>query len=69
MQGRNPHIAMTDVAVLVPDTEIEVSLYTAVCHGLAQREELDLEQRAALAMAVDAFRAAYQAAGSKGRFS
>jgi hypothetical protein len=52
---------MKDVAVLVPDTEIEVSLYAAFCHGLGEHEELNLEQRAALATALDAFRAAYHA--------
>jgi hypothetical protein len=61
MRGQNPLIAMKDVAVLVPDTEIEVSLYAAFCHGLGEQEELNLEQRAALATALDAFRAAYHA--------
>ena len=59
MSGRNGLIAMKDVAVLVPDTEIQVSLYAALCHGLDDQAELDLEQRAALATALDAFRAAY----------
>lgn len=59
MSGQNPLIAMKDVALLVPDTEIEVSLYAAFCHGLRDQGELNLEQRAALATALDAFRAAY----------
>jgi hypothetical protein len=61
MSGQNPIIAMKDAAVLVPDTEIEVSLYAAFCHGLGAQEELNLDQRAALATALDAFRAAYHA--------
>ena len=61
MSGQTPLIAMKDLAVLVPATEIEVSLYAAFCHGLGQQEELNLEQRAALATALDAFRAAYHA--------
>lgn len=61
MSGPSPIIAMKDAAVLVPDTEIEVALYAAFCHELGQHEDLDLEQRAALATALDAFRAAYHA--------
>ncbi len=61
MSGRTPLIAMKDVAVLVPDTEIEIALYAAFCHGLREREALNVEQRAVLATALDAFRAAYQA--------
>ena len=57
MSARTPLIAMKDAAVLVPDTEIEVSLYAAFCHGLREREALNLEQRAAL----DAFHIAYHA--------
>jgi hypothetical protein len=62
MSGQNPLIAMKDVAVLVPDTEIEVSLYAAFCHGLGDQWELNLEQRAALATALETFRAAYHGA-------
>jgi hypothetical protein len=62
MSGQKPLIAMKDVAVLVPDTEIEVSLYAAFCHGLGEQEELNPAQRAALATALDDFRAAYHAA-------
>ena len=61
MSGQTPFIAMKDVAVLVPDTEIEVALYAAFCHGLGEQEELSPEQRASLATALDAFRAAYHA--------
>jgi len=61
MSGQTPFIAMKDVAVLVPDTEIEVALYAAFCHGLGEQEEPSPEQRAALATALDAFRAAYHA--------
>lgn len=57
MSRRNLLIAMKDAAVLVPDTEIEVSLYAAFCHGLRVLEAPKLEQRAAL----DAFRTAYHA--------
>jgi len=61
MSGPSSIIAMKDAAVLVPDTEIEVSLYAAFCHGLGEQAELSPEQRAALATALDAFRAAYHA--------
>jgi hypothetical protein len=59
MLGEKPLIAMKDVDFFVPETEIEVSLYAAFCHGLSELAELDLDQRAALATALDAFRAAY----------
>lgn len=59
MLGEVPFIAMKDVAALVPDTEIELALYAAFCHGLGEWRELDAPQRAALAAALDAFRAAY----------
>jgi hypothetical protein len=59
MLGEVPLVAMKDVAALVPDTEIEMALYAAFCHGLGEWRELDVEQRAALAAALDAFRAAY----------
>jgi hypothetical protein len=59
MLGEVPLIAMKDVAALVPDTEIEMALYAAFCHGLGEWRELDAGERAALAAALDAFRAAY----------
>ena len=59
MPGQNPLIAMKAVDVFVPDTEIEVSLYAAFCHGLGELRELNLNQRTALAAALEAFRAAY----------
>jgi hypothetical protein len=57
--GEVPFIAMKDVDALVPDTEIEIALYAAFCHGLGEWRELDAGERAALAAALDAFRAAY----------
>lgn len=59
MLGQNPLIAMRDVDLLVPHGEVEVSLYAAFCHGLGALQELNLDQRAALAAALDAFRGAY----------
>lgn len=59
MLGEVPFIAMKDVAALVPDTEIEMALYAAFCHGLGEWRELDVAQRATLVAALDAFRAAY----------
>lgn len=59
MLGEVPFIAAKDVDALVPDTEIEVALYAAFCHGLGEWRELDADQRAALAAALDAFRATY----------
>jgi hypothetical protein len=57
--GEVPFIAMKDVDAIVPDTEIEVALYAAFCHGLGEWRELDAGERAALAAALDAFRGAY----------
>lgn len=60
MLGEVPFIAMKDLDVFVPDTEIEVALYAAFCHGLEESSALDAGQRAALAAALDALRAAYR---------
>lgn len=60
MLAEVPFIAMKDVAALVPDSQIEMALYAAFCHGLGEWRELDVEQRAALGAALDAFRAAYR---------
>jgi hypothetical protein len=57
--GEVPLIAMKDADAFVPDTEIEVALFAAFCHGLSEWRELDANQRAALAAALDDFRAAY----------
>lgn len=57
--GQNPLLAMRDVQALVADNDIEIALYAAFCHGLGELQELSMEQRAALAAALEAFRAAY----------
>jgi hypothetical protein len=54
MLVQNPLIAMKDVDVLVPDTEVEIALYAAFCHGLHELRELSLDQRPALAAALAA---------------
>jgi hypothetical protein len=59
MLGQNPLIAMKDVDLLVPHQEVEVSLYAAFCHGLGALRELNLDQRTALAAALDTFRGVY----------
>jgi len=65
MLVQNPLIAMKDVDVLVPDTEVEIALYAAFCHGLHELRELSLDQRAALAAASSGLTAARRAISAR----
>ena len=59
MTRQDRPLAMKSAQVLVPDTDLELVFYAAFCHGLGELDALTQEQRAALAAALDAFRAAY----------
>lgn len=59
MTAPDPLIAMKAARVLVAETDVELVHYTAFCHGLREPEALTPEQRAALASALDAFRAVF----------
>jgi hypothetical protein len=59
MTAPDPLIAMKAARVLVPETDVELVHYAAFCHGLREDEALTPEQRAALASALDAFRAVF----------
>lgn len=52
-------IAMRDVRVHVHDADVELVFYAAFCRGLGELTALSPAQRAAVAAAFDAFRAAY----------
>jgi hypothetical protein len=58
--AEDPLIAMTDGRVFVADSDVELVFYAAFCRGLGDLQALSAEQRAAVATATDAFRAAYQ---------
>jgi hypothetical protein len=59
MTAQDRLLAMKGARVLVPETDLELVFYAAFCHGLGELDALTPQQRAALAAALDAFRAAY----------
>ena len=60
MNAQDRLLAMKDARVLVSQNDLELVFYAAFCRGLGELDALTPEQRAALAAALDAFRAAYR---------
>lgn len=60
MTAHDPLIATSRARIFVADADVELVFYAAFCRGLGELQALNAEQRAAVAAAMDAFRAAYR---------